>query len=123
MAIYRRKTNATDLSTLTAWQKIAEAESIDVTVTWDSISGKPSSTPAAIDQAVTDDHTHSNKTVLDAITDTGTAQAPVLQYGSKVVAFTENVTDFYLVDDTHVPTASNLKEGDFVLVYPTTPEP
>ena len=117
-AIYRRLANASDLSTLSAWQKVAEAESLDVTVTWDNISGKPNSTPAAIDQAVAHDHTHENKTVLDALTDTGTAQAPVLKYGAKTVAFTENVVDFYMVDSNSVPAASTLKEGDFVLVYP-----
>lgn len=36
-----------------SFTKIAEYEGLDVTVTWDSISGKPSSTPADIDDAVT----------------------------------------------------------------------
>jgi len=55
----------------TAWVKLAEFESMDVVVTWASISGKPSSTVTSIDQAVTDSHTHANKTALDAITAAG----------------------------------------------------
>jgi hypothetical protein len=36
-------------------------------VWWDSILGKPSSTPAQIDDAVSKAHTHSNQAVLDRI--------------------------------------------------------
>lgn len=115
-AIYRRKATAEDLSTMDAWQKIAEAESLDVVVSWDNITGKPTSTVTAIDQAVADDHTHANKAVLDEITDAGTSNAPVLKYKSKTVAFTDAVTDFVMCTAETVPDASTLKEGDFVLV-------
>lgn len=99
------------------WQKIAEKESLDVTVTWDSITGKPSSTPAAIDQAVTDDHTHSNKAVIDEFTDTGTDQAPVLNYKGNALTFAADNTTFTLVAyGDSVPQASTLKAGDFVFV-------
>ena len=51
--------------------KLAEFESMDVTLTWANIQGKPTSTVASIDQAVTDSHTHANKAALDAITGAG----------------------------------------------------
>ena len=50
-----------------SWLKVSEAESLDVTVTWASITGKPTSTPAAIDSAVANSHTHANKTQLDLV--------------------------------------------------------
>ena len=116
-AIYRRKANTTVLTTLDSWQKIAEQESLDVVVQWANIQGKPNSTPAAIDQAVTDDHTHANKAVLDELADTGTAQAPVLEYKGEALAFSKDNTTFTLVETGGtVPAASTLKAGDFVFV-------
>lgn len=47
--------------------KVAEYESMDVTLTWASIQNKPSSTVAAIDDAVTKAHTHSNMTQLNKV--------------------------------------------------------
>ena len=41
-------------------------------VTWANVSNKPSSSTTAIDGAVTDRHTHSNKTLLDSYTQTNT---------------------------------------------------
>lgn len=49
------------------WHKISEAESLDVALTWAALTGKPSSTPAAIDDAVTKAHGHANKTELDKV--------------------------------------------------------
>jgi hypothetical protein len=49
------------------WTKISEYESMDVVVQWSSIQGKPTSTPAQIDAAVTNAHTHSNKATLDLL--------------------------------------------------------
>lgn len=51
----------------TSWTKISEAESMDVTLDWASISGKPTSSVANIDDAVTKRHTHPNKTELDKV--------------------------------------------------------
>lgn len=51
----------------TAWLKVAEYESMDVQLTWAAIQGKPSSTPAQIDTAVSQTHTHSNKATLDLL--------------------------------------------------------
>lgn len=50
-----------------AWIKISEAESLDLSLAWASISGRPSSTPAQIDAAVAASHSHSNKTQLDKV--------------------------------------------------------
>ena len=49
------------------WKKVGEDESLDLVLNWDSIQGGPSSTPAAIDEAVGRAHTHANKTELDNI--------------------------------------------------------
>ncbi len=61
-------------SALYAWDdasstiyKIAEYESMDVVIQWASIQGGPSSTPAQIDLAVTNSHTHANKATLDKL--------------------------------------------------------
>lgn len=49
------------------WTKVAEYESMDAIINWSDIVGRPSSTPAAIDAAVTNSHTHLNKPTLDQI--------------------------------------------------------
>ena len=49
-----------------SWTKVAEYEGIDAVVQWSNISGRPTSSAAQLDAAVTNSHTHSNKTVLDA---------------------------------------------------------
>lgn len=53
------------------WIKVTEYESLDVVVTWASISGKPTSAPANIDDAVTKRHSHTNLTQLDKIGEDG----------------------------------------------------
>lgn len=53
------------------FHKLSEYESMDVSVTWDSISGKPSSTPAQIDSAIAKAHEHANKAVLDKFSEDG----------------------------------------------------
>lgn len=47
--------------------KLSEFESLDVTLTWSALTGAPTSTPAAIDQAVTDSHTHANLATLNKL--------------------------------------------------------
>ena len=47
--------------------KLNEAESIDLVLQWANIQGKPTSSPTAIDTAVSNSHTHTNKTQLDKI--------------------------------------------------------
>lgn len=58
-------------SSNSTWIKTAEAESMDVALSWANISGKPSSTVSQIDAAVGNSHTHSNKTQLDKIGEDG----------------------------------------------------
>lgn len=51
----------------TAWLKVSESESMDVALTWAALSGKPTSSPTDLDNAVTLRHSHTNKTQLDKI--------------------------------------------------------
>ena len=57
----------------TTWFKVGEFESLDLdlTVNWADIVGKPSSTAAQIDTAVSNSHTHANKIQLDKIGEDG----------------------------------------------------
>ena len=55
-----------DKSTYT-WVKVNEYESMDLVSDWSKIENKPTSTVQAIDAAVADSHTHSNKTQLDKV--------------------------------------------------------
>lgn len=50
-----------------SWIKLSESESLDVVLNWSAIVGRPSSSPAQIDSAVGNSHTHTNKTQLDLI--------------------------------------------------------
>ena len=106
-AIYRRLTNATDLTDLASWQKIAEKESLDVVVSWDNLKDKPTSTVSAIDAAVTNSHTHANKAVLDKLSE----QDGVLCYDGLPVAMAEDVTKFVVLAEQ--PAIETLKVGDF----------
>ncbi|MDT4835736.1 hypothetical protein FQZ97_694100 [compost metagenome] len=54
-----------------SWLKVAEYESMDVTLTWDAIQGRPTSTPAQIDTAVSQTHSHANKATLDKFSESG----------------------------------------------------
>lgn len=47
--------------------KVSEYESMDVSVSWNSISGRPTSTPSQIDTAVNNSHTHANLTQLNKV--------------------------------------------------------
>lgn len=66
-----------------AWVKVAEYESLDVVFQWSSIQGRPSSTPAQIDTAVSQAHTHANKAVLDKFTE---SEGQVLYDGDAIQA-------------------------------------
>lgn len=49
------------------WVKVAEYESLDVVLSWDSIQGRPNSAVVDIDDAVARRHSHDNKAVLDKV--------------------------------------------------------
>lgn len=51
----------------TSWNKESEFESLDVSLAWGNIMGRPSSSPAQIDAAVTASHGHSNKSQIDKV--------------------------------------------------------
>lgn len=53
----------------TSWIKIAESESMDLSLAWAGIAGRPSSSPAQIYAAVAASHRHANKTQLDLISE------------------------------------------------------
>ncbi len=53
------------------WIKLTEYESMDLTITWAMIQGKPTSSPAAIDAAVANSHTHDNMTQLTKVGEDG----------------------------------------------------
>lgn len=59
------------------WTKISEVESMDLNLTWEALLNKPTSSVAAIDDAVAKAHVHANKAVLDDLADDG---AGVLKY-------------------------------------------
>lgn len=64
------------------WTKISEAESLDVSLTWAGIVGKPNSSASDIDIAVTNSHTHSNKEILDKV---GEDSNGSLVYNNKII--------------------------------------
>lgn len=49
--------------------KVAEYESMDVVLQWSNIVGRPTSTVAQIDSAVSQAHAHTNKAVIDRLSD------------------------------------------------------
>ena len=52
----------------TSWIKLSEAESLDLILQWTNIQGRPTSSPSAIDTAVSNSHTHNgNLTQLNKI--------------------------------------------------------
>lgn len=53
------------------YSKVTEYESLDRIITWSEISGKPTSSVAAIDSAVAASHVHANAAVLNALSDSG----------------------------------------------------
>lgn len=75
----------------TAWYKISEAESMDVVLQWDNIVGKPTSTPAEIDDAVAKRHTHANKATLDLI---GVDGDGYLTYNGTAIGATASVVEW-----------------------------
>ena len=56
---------------ISQWVKLTEYESLDLQLTWENLSGKPSSSPNAIDAAVADSHTHANMTQLSNVGEDG----------------------------------------------------
>lgn len=55
----------------TSWSKISEFATIDAVIDWANIANKPSSTVAAIDDAVAKRHAHANAAQLDKVNEDG----------------------------------------------------
>ena len=106
-AVYRRKPDSNRYWELVGWECIAQNEEIDVTITWDMIQEKCNSTPAEIDQLVADDHTHTNKSVLDKISDSGDEIHPA--YDGHSIALDSEVSKFF---DKPYVLESEIKIGD-----------
>ena len=73
-------------SATSAWVKISEAESMDLVFSWANLQDKPTSSVAAIDAAVLNNHTNANKTQLDSISELN----GLLSYKGKYVTTTIN---------------------------------
>lgn len=54
-------------SSNSTWVKISEFESLDLTLSWANIQGRPQRTASQIEAAVDATHSHANKTQLDKI--------------------------------------------------------
>lgn len=76
----------------TSWIKITEYEALseNITLTWASISGKPTSAPSLIDDAVTKRHVHANLTFLDKVGES----AGSLTYDGQLVGANWNTTNW-----------------------------
>ncbi|MEO0557395.1 MAG: hypothetical protein AAF170_04340 [Bacteroidota bacterium] len=53
------------------WIKLTEYESLDLSLAWANITGRPTSAPSLIDDAVTKRHNHANQAALDKIGEDG----------------------------------------------------
>lgn len=73
------------------WVKVAEYESMDLSLTWAAITGKPASAPASIDDAVNKRHTHANQAQLDKI---GESAGQMTYDGAPVGATNWGATDW-----------------------------
>lgn len=74
-----------------AWVKIAEAESMDLTMTWDGLTGKPNVSVTQLETAANQAHTHSNKSELDKIGQDGQGN---LTYDGKAVGGVKMVANW-----------------------------
>ena len=66
----------------TSWTKISEHESMDVVLQWANIQGRPTSTAAEIDNAVSKRHSHANMVSLDKV---GEDVSGILQFNGDYV--------------------------------------
>jgi len=77
-----------------SWVIMADADWENVSLDWSNITGGPSSTPAQIDSAVTDSHTHSNKATLDLITAAGSGSIITTVERNKLSGIDENANNY-----------------------------
>lgn len=67
---YETSTGDTYIWNGTSWLTQAKADWENINLQWSNVVGRPTSTVTSIDSAVTNSHTHTNKTVLDGISST-----------------------------------------------------
>ena len=63
---------------------------MDLVFSWDKLTGKPASSASAIDQAVSNSHTHDNKNYLDKIGQNG--EGHLTYNGETVTGATQWIT-------------------------------
>jgi len=73
------------------WIKLAEFESMDLTLQWSNIQGRPTSSAAQIDAAVQVKHSHTNLTLLEKIAEDANGN---LTYNGSVVASNWTTTNW-----------------------------
>ena len=95
-----------------SWTKLAEVESMDLVIGWADIQNKPSSSVSAIDQAVTDSHTHANSSVLAGISADNTS-GNLVYNGVELGAFTGVAVASSLVGATDYTTKLQIVLEDF----------
>jgi len=95
-----------------SWRKLNEDESLDVTLTWERLEGKPQSTVTDIDLAVARQHVHSNKTQLDALSEDG--EGKLLYRGQPI---NDGLVDVASTTDIGV-IPENLRDGGLLIVNP-----
>jgi len=91
------------------WDFTYKLGGTEISIEWSEINGKPSSSAAAIDDAVSKVHVHANKTVIDKLSDV----SGELMYDSKRIGSLDN--HIFLQDDepgTEIPTPSEVRKGD-----------
>ncbi len=94
------------------WRKLSEDESMYVVLSWDRLEGRPQSTVTDIDLAVARQHTHANKTELNALSDDGAGN--LLYKGKRIndgKVDVASTTDLGVIPD-------NLRDGGLLVVNP-----
>ena len=100
------------------WTKVAESESLDVVVNWANIVGKPESSVALIDDAVSKRHTHNNReTVLEKLVNTSVDDTIGLSFDGAPIAFQSEVSHLALATTSNVDTvAAGMQENDLIFI-------
>lgn len=78
----------------TEWKKVSEMESLDVVLNWADIQDKPNSSVSDIDDAVSKRHEHTNKAVLDKLSD---AAGSLTYNGTNIATITDGITDGHIL--------------------------
>ena len=94
-AIYRKKLVANNYTVLTGWEKVAEKESVDISLAWIDMENHPNSTPEAIDTMVNNNHTHPNLSVQEDFNQDLDGRPT---FKTKRIAYDEELVRIYATD-------------------------